>query len=479
MKTILSLVLLAVIGGLASAAEKPNIVFILADDLGINDLGCYGRKEHHTPNLDRLAGEGMRFTQAYAACPVCSPTRASILTGKHPARLHITTFLSGRADAPSQKLLHPKITLQLPLEELTLAEYLKEAGYTSACIGKWHLGGAMFSPKQQGFDFVHAGRGNTPPSATEGGKGEYDLTAKAEEFMAANAGKPFFLYLAHHTPHIPLGAKKELIEKYKDTFNPVYAAIMHEMDECVGRVLRKLDELKLAENTIVVFMSDNGGLHVPELKDDPPTHNTPFRAGKGFLYEGGIRVPQIVRWPGKIKAGSISDVPTISTDWTPTFLDICGLADRFKGDGASIKKALVGEPMSMRSLYWHIPHYTNQGSRPSGAIVRGNMKFIVNYENDSAELYDLGSDPGETKNLAAAQADRVRKLRMELDRWLEETKSQKNTPNPDFDAKLHDMIYTETDVSLLKPKATAAETATAYRAWRQAIDDVVRKRPKK
>jgi arylsulfatase A-like enzyme len=201
------LALVAAGAALAAPPSKPNIVFILTDDLGINDLGCYGRKEHHTPNLDRLAGEGMRFTCHYCALPICSPARAAILTGKSPARLHLTTFLPGRPECPSQKLLHPKIHQQLPLEEKTLAEYLKAAGYATACIGKWHLGGAGFGPKEQGFDLVHAGTANTKPSGAEGGKGEYELTSKAIEFIEKNKAGPFFLYLAHNTPHIPLGAK--------------------------------------------------------------------------------------------------------------------------------------------------------------------------------------------------------------------------------------------------------------------------------
>src|SRR5262245_11939930 len=236
-------------------ARKPNIVFILADDLGINDLSCYGRKDQATPHLDRLASQGMRFTSSYCAQPICSPSRAAILTGKTPARLHLTTFLPGRADAPSQKLLHPKINQQLPLEEKTLAELLGEAGYATGCIGKWHLGNKGFTPKEQGFDFFHAGTASTEPSETEGGKGEYDLTAHAVKFIEDNKDKPFFLYLPHNNPHIPLAAKPELVAKYKDSFNPLYAAVVHTLDDAVGKVLAKLDDLKLSDNTIVVFTS--------------------------------------------------------------------------------------------------------------------------------------------------------------------------------------------------------------------------------
>jgi len=290
-------------------AASPNIVFILADDLGVNDLGCYGRKDHRTPNLDRLAGQGMRFTSAYCAQPICSPSRAAILTGKTPARLHLTTFLPGRADAPSQKLLHPKINQQLPLEEKTLAEYLEAAGYATALIGKWHLGGNDYPPTNQGFGLYDPGRANTTPSDSEGGKGEFDLTRKAEQFIEQNRDKPFFLFLAHNSPHINYSARTELIEKNKSAFEPTYAALIETLDQAVGQLLAKIDALGLTENTIVIFTSDNGGLHVPEANHQKITHNRPFRAGKGFLYEGGLRIPLLVRWPGHIPAKSATDTP--------------------------------------------------------------------------------------------------------------------------------------------------------------------------
>src|SRR5262245_5507473 len=326
----------------ADPPRKPNLVFLLADDLGINDLGCYGRKEHLTPNLDRLATNGMRFTSAYCAQPICSPSRAGILTGKSPARLHLTTFLPGRTDAPSQKLLHPKIELQLSHTEVTLAERLKAAGYVSACIGKWHLGGAGFGPTDQGFDVVFAGRASTKPTADEGGKGEFELTRKAIEFIEANKNRPFFLYLPHNTPHIPLGAKPELIEKFRTAYNPTYAAMIHALDETVGTVLAKLDSYGLTKDTLVVFTSDNGGLHVLESVDSPATHNTPYRAGKGFLYEGGLRVPTIVRWPEVVPAGKVVDVPFVNTDWTPTLLAAVGLNPPTGLDGVNVLPLLEG-----------------------------------------------------------------------------------------------------------------------------------------
>jgi arylsulfatase A len=246
------------------STRRPNIVFIVADDLGINDLVCYGRRDHSTPNLDRLARQGMRFTTAYSAQSVCSPSRAAILTGKAPARLHLTTFLPGRPDTVAQLLLHPEIEQQLPLKERTIAEFLKSAGYISACIGKWHLGGKGSLPIDRGFDVYFPGHAQTKPSATEGGKGEYELTARAERFIETNRDRPFFLYLAHHNPHIPLVARASLVEKHKDAFNPVYAAMIETLDDCVGRIMSKLQALGLAEHTLIVFTSDNGGLHVLE-----------------------------------------------------------------------------------------------------------------------------------------------------------------------------------------------------------------------
>ncbi len=461
----------------ADRGSRPNLVFILADDLGINDLGCYGRKDQQTPHLDKLAREGMRFTAAYAAQSVCSPTRAALMTGKAPARLHLTTFLPGRGDAPSQKLLHPKITMQLPLEGKTLAEYLKELGYTSACMGKWHLGGQGFGPKNQGFDVVHAGKPNTTPSATEGGKGEYDLTAQAEKFITDNKDRPFFLYLAHNNPHIPLAAKPELVKKYKDSFNPLYAAVVNTLDDTVGRVLAKLDDLKLAENTIVVFTSDNGGLHVPEMQNTPATHNTPYRAGKGFLYEGGIRIPLIVRWPGQVAAGKVVDTPVITTDWLPTFLELCGGKVPAGLDGVSLAGLLQGKELAPRALYWHIPHYTNQGSRPSGAVRAGNWKLIEHYEDGKQELFDLASDPGEAHDLAAKSPEKVKELHTQLVAWKKAVKAQDNVPNPAFDPALHQKLYVDVDVSSLKPAATAREMRPRLEAWRELMITVVRKKP--
>ncbi len=452
-----------------AAVPPPNIVFILADDLGINDLGCYGRADQPTPNLDRLAAEGMRFTAAYAQ-PLCSPTRASLLTGKSAARLHITTYLPGRADAPTQMLLHPKIEQQLPLAEQTIPELLASAGYISACIGKWHVGGARFGPAQQGFDVVFAGHPVTKPTADEGGKGEYELTAHAEQFIEENKARPFFLYLAHNTVHVPLGAKAALIEKHADAFNPLYAAMVESLDDCVGRIIAKLDATDLRERTLLVFMSDNGGLHVPELPHTPATFNAPFRAGKGFVYEGGIRVPLIARWPGHIAPGE-NATPVRESDWLPTFLDLAKVAPLANLDGISLVGLLTASaPLQPRALFWHQPHYSNQGGRPTGAIREGDWKLVEQYENGSAELYNLATDSGEMTDLSMKEPKRTADLRGKLAEWLQENGAQENMPNPSFDPARHRELYISTDPSRIAAAPTAAETASPLASWREKMD---------
>src|SRR5882757_4655197 len=327
MKLFLPLVVLAgsLFPSVAVAADRPNIVLILADDLGINDLSCYGRKDQPTPNLDRLATEGVRFTSSYCAQAICSASRAALMTGKCPARLHLTNFLPGRADAASQRVKQPIIEGQLPLEEVTIAERLRDAGYATGHIGKWHLGNAGFGPKEQGFDSTYAGKANTQPSATEGSKGEYDLTAHAEQWLDEHKGGPFFLYLAHNSPHIPFAALPEDAARHAGAFNPVYAAVIEHLDRCVGRVMAKIDALGLRERTIFIFASDNGGLHVLEFPGTTSTHNTPFRTGKGYCYEGGLRVPLIIRWPGTVKPAWVSDTPVVLTDLVPTLLEAAGI----------------------------------------------------------------------------------------------------------------------------------------------------------
>ena len=458
-----------------TSVARPNIVFILTDDLGINDLACYGRTEHHTPNLDRLAAQGMRFTSAYCAQPICSPSRAAILTGKTPARLHLTTYLPGRPDCASQKLLHPVMRQQLPVEEKTLAEHFKAAGYATACIGKWHLGGKGFLPTDQGFDIYRPGKAVTKPSDTECGKGEYELTRWAEEFMEANQAGPFLLYLAHDTPHIPYSAQDSAVMRNSSAFNPTYAGLIETMDDTVGRLLAKIDSLGIAEKTLVIFTSDNGGLHVPEGPHATITHNAPFRAGKGFLYEGGLRIPLIARWPGKIPAGRVVDAPVINTDWLPTLLD-CAELPRSRGiDGESFFGLLTGRNKGgKRRFYWHFPHYTNQGSQPAGAIREGDWKLIEHYEDGHLELFNLARDIGETTNLTGTEGKRAVRMAGMLARWRADVGAQTNSLNLHFNPAAHRALYETFQPS----RVNLAKTDDAGRAraleWRRQMDAAVR-----
>jgi arylsulfatase A-like enzyme len=457
----------------AAQSSPPNIVFILADDLGVNDLGVYGRKEHRTPNLDRLAAEGLRFTTAYVASPICSPSRAAIMTGRAPARLHLTTFIPGRANAPSQRLLHPQMRQQLPLEEVTLAERLRSLGYATAMVGKWHLGGVGFEPKDQGFDVYHPGQATTTPTGTEAGKGEYDLTRAAEQFIDANRDRPFFLYLAHNNPHIPFGsARPALVEANQQAFDPAYAATIQTLDDSVGRLLAHLDAAGLRERTIVVFTSDNGGLHMPEGPHPRVTHNTPFRAGKGYLYEGGLRVPLIVRGPGLANRRIVA-APFINTDWLPTLLELAGVRpEQGAGiDGLSQARLLrSGKASRLRPLYWHIPHYTNQGSRPAGAIRDGKWKLVEHYDDERAELFDLDADSGEGRDLSTSEPARTRDLLRRLREWRRSVDAQENTRNPAVDEELYRRIYVEFDATRFDPLRADESAWKAAATWRERMN---------
>ncbi len=459
-----------------SAAERvrPNILFILCDDLGVNDLHCYGRADHRTPNLDRLAGQGTRFTSAYAAQPICSPSRAAILTGKTPARLHLTTYLPGRRDAVSQMLLHPEIQMQVPLEEKIIPEYLKPLGYVTAAIGKWHVGGAGFGPLEQGFDTYHPGKPNTEPSATEGGKGEYDLTAAAEKFIEANRDRPFFVYLAHNTPHIPFKAQPARVENNSGAFEPVYAGVIETLDDTVGRLLAKLDSLRLTEKTLVVFTSDNGGLHVPEGSHQRITHNSPYRAGKGYVYQGGLRIPLIVRYPGRVPAGRVVDDPIVNTDWIPTLLELTGAPAPTGLDGKSFAGFLTGTaPAPGRPFFWHFPHYNNQGGRPTGAMRDGNWMMMEYYDTGRAELYDLANDIGEQHDLAAGQPERVARMRAALDAWRKQVGAQSNRPNPRYEPAKFRELYEDTNPSRFNPaKADESQWENIW-AWRRGMNSVL------
>jgi arylsulfatase A-like enzyme len=464
---------LGLLAGNSSAADKPNIVLIFADDLGINDLSCYGRKDQPTPNLDNMAAEGIRFTCGYCSQPICSPSRAGILTGKTPGRLHLTTFLPGRPDAKSQMVLHPKIRMELPLEEKTIAEYLKDAGYVSACIGKWHLGGVGFGPKEQGFDVAYAGPANTTPSTTEGGKGEYDHTSHALKFIDENKDKPFFLYVPFNTPHIPLAAKRELIEKHKDAFYPTYAAMMETMDDCVGSILKKIKDAGIEDKTLVIFTADNGGLSVLEFAGGPSTYNAPYRGGKGYVYEGGLREATIIRWPGRIKPAVI-DTPIIHLDFVPTLLNLAGVTVPGGLDGIDISPLLFGMGSTpARKFFWHFPHYNNQGGRPAGAVRDGDWKYVTYYDTGETQLFNLKDDIGERNNLAPKETSQVARLKKLHEDWLVAIDAQRNTPNPDFDPALFKNLYVDFDPSLPTLRATAAEMEKDMATWRALMNEVV------
>lgn len=473
---LLAALLAAVAAERAAVAAPPNIVLVFADDLGVNDLGCYGRTEHETPRLDALAAQGMRFTCAYTAQPICSPSRAALMTGKCPARLHLTNFLDGRADAASQRLLQPVIEGQLPLEEATLAEWLRGVGYRTGIFGKWHLGGAGFGPAEQGFDVVVTPPQDTRPGDEDGGKGEYAITRAAAEFITANRDRPFFCYVPHNNPHIPLAARQTLVEKHGMAFHPTYAAMIETLDDAVGRLVRTIDELGLADNTIVIVTSDNGGLHTPEPAGIPATHNTPYRAGKGFLYEGGLREPLLVRWPGVIRPGSTTDAPVVLTDLVPTLLEAAGIdvaATVGPLDGTSLLGLFAGGSLPDRPLFWHFPNYTNQGGRPAGALRQGNWKLVEQFEDGALELYDLASDRGESRNLATEQGERARAMQRELAAWRGRVGAQMGRPNPGFDPALHRRLYVDRDPSRIEAGATAAALDPAWAEWRKQMAEAV------
>ena len=444
------------LAGQTGQPDPPNFVFILIDDMGYRDLGCYGSTFYETPNIDRFAAQSMRFTNAYAACPVCSPTRASILTGKYPARLHLTDWIPGRPQWPAARLLTPSFQQQLPLDEVTIPQALKPLGYASASIGKWHLGGPPFYPDKHGFDLNVAGTEKGQPASyfgpfdlpnlKGGSKDEYltdRLTEEACRFIEGNRQRPFFLYLPEFAVHLPEQAKAAAIDRFRakaDARNPqhdpVYAAMISSLDENVGRILAKLDELRLADRTVVIFMSDNGGLVYEGRSKEPVTSNLPLRAGKGHLYEGGIREPMMVRWPGVTKPGSLCEIPLSSIDFFPTILQMAGAKPPANHaiDGRSFVPLLKQSgPLHREALFWHYPHYSNQGGVPGGAVRAGDYKLIEFYEDGRLELYNLANDIGESRNLASTDPSRARRLHHALEAWRRSVHAAMPTPNPQYD----------------------------------------------
>ncbi len=444
----------ALAGGALSAAQpkRTNVVLILADDFGVSDLGCYGNRNFATPNIDRLASQGARFTDAYAACPVCSPTRASIMTGRYPVRTGVTDWIAGRPSNERGPITTPRTATQLKLDELTIPERLKPAGYRSAAVGKWHLGGEGFTPTDQGFDLNFGGNhsGSPPQSKTpyfgpfdlpnlKGGQGEFlteRLTQAASGFIEQNRENPFFVYLAHYTVHIPLNAREADIARHREKsagkYNPVYAAMVESLDASVGAVLASIDKAGVADRTLVAFFSDNGGLRYEGGSKQPVTDNSPFRAGKGHLYEGGIREPMIVRYPGVVKPGSVISTPVSSVDFLPTFCDIAGQRVR-DVDGVSLLPLLKGGKLKDRPLFWHYPHYSNQGGEPGSAIREGDWKLIQFYDRPRAELYNLRNDAGETLNLVERESGVAKKLTARLQQWLKDSAATIPSKNPNAD----------------------------------------------
>lgn len=443
-----------------AAAPPPNIVVVLVDDLGWMDLGCQGSDFYRTPNIDRLAASGMRFTDGYASCAVCSPTRAALMTGRSPARLGITDWiraefqLSNRQwpnarnkfgfhlpSDKSRRLLTPVNELQLPHSEITIAEMLEPLGYASAYIGKWHLGGRGHLPVDQGFDENYGGwdYGQPPsyfdpyvelprlpmgiPTLAPRSEGEYLTDREADEavaFVERNRDRPFLLYLAHYAVHTPIQAKEGLIADYEGRRDgegqddPVYAAMVHSVDDAMGRLLDTLERTGLSDRTMIVFTGDNGGLD----RSGRPTENAPLRSGKGYAYEGGLRTPWIVKWPGVTKPGSVSGQPVASIDLMPTIAAAVGTrppADRAI-DGMDIGPVLRGGELPERTLHWHFPHYRHgPGNDPYSVVRKGDWKLIRFYDPPTTEVYNLASDLGERENLAGTDRAKAKELESALD----------------------------------------------------------------
>ena len=451
----------------------PNFVILFADDLGINDLGCFGRKDQRTPNLDRLAAEGARFTQAYAAASVCSPSRAALMTGQSPARLKITTFLTGRTDRASHRLLAAPINHNLPEGVPTIAELLKPKGYVSAAVGKWHLGGKGHQPTHHGFDEYFPGKPNPGAESPQGGKGELGQADFAAKFIERNKAKPFFLYLAFDNPHIPLAAPAKAIEANAQSFHPTYAALIESLDAAVGRVLKALEDQGVAKNTVVIFASDNGGVHISELKESPATYNAPSRAGKGFVYEGGLRTPLIIRYPGRIASRVVSE-PVVLGDLCPTICALAKVPAPKTLDFQDISPLLFDSKLAdtkPRALFWHQPHYMNQGGKPAGVVREGDWKLIEQYEDGSLELYNLAKDPSETTDLAAAEPARVAALRGKLEAWRRSVGAEPTKANPNFNRAAWEACFVKTDVTKLQALPTSEAMRPLLADWRKAMND--------
>ena len=484
-RSLVSVALWLVLAVCGRAAERPNVVVFLVDDLGWTDLGCCGSDLYQTPHIDRLAASGMRFTAAYAACTVCSPTRAALMTGMYPARLNLTDWIDGMWEnlAPARRARHPlrppEWTQRLEHRYVTLPEVLRRAGYRTAHIGKWHLTPrsddpavlSKFYPDRHGFEVNISGnqwgapgsyfwpyrRGkkkddigarvkNFPDSRTTRGRYLTDMLAdQAVGLIEKWKDSPFFLHIAHYAVHTPIQGRKDLVEKYRKKITPghrhrnaQYAAMVESVDESVGRVVSTLGRLGLSKDTLIIFTSDNGGLIHAR---NGPTDNRPLRAGKGSAYEGGVRVPAIVSWPGRIKPGAISREPVITCDWHPTVLEVAGVS-RVAGqnddvDGVSLVPLLMASRgvVERRDLFWHYPHYHRGGATPYSAIRSGPWRLIEFYEGRRIELYHLERDLSEKIDLVKTHPAKAAELLKRLRQWRKRVGAQDPRPNPAFQSR--------------------------------------------
>ena len=456
--------------------SKPNFLFILADDLGYHDLSCMGSSYYETPNIDRISNEGMTFVQGYAACQVCSPSRAAIMTGKYPSRLGITDWIGAKTGEAWReanrfdKLLPAANNTHLPFEDISLAEAMKSAGYKTFFAGKWHIGSEGSYPENHGFDINKGGweKGSpiggffspwTNPRLDNTDPGEnlsMRLARETEHFIRQNRDQPFFAYLSFYAVHGPIQTTERKWKKYRDKANqmgladhgfemerhlpirrtqdnPVYAGLVETMDDAVGVVLNALDDLGLDKNTVVIFTSDNGGV---ASGDAFSSSNLPLRGGKGYQWEGGIREPYFIKVPWINLSGKKTDVPAIGMDFYPTILDLAGLdllPDQHL-DGVSLLPVLKGDQIAERSLFWHYPHYGNQGGDPSSMIRNNDWKLIHYYEDGRDELYNIAIDIGEQNNMAESHPALVTNLRSKLDEFIRATGGRLPTPDPLYDA---------------------------------------------
>lgn len=435
---------------LASQNQRPNIVLILFDDLGWRDFSTTGHPTHQTPHIDALAREGVRFANAYAACPVCSPSRAALLTGRYPTRSGVTDWIPGRPQWPTARLVTPRTATSLPLAENTLAEALSPLGYRTASIGKWHLGGAPgFLPTDQGFQLNIGGDqrgankyfGPFPMPGLEGRNASHYLTnelGQAALDFATRSSDPFFLYAPNYAVHLPLEAPG-----FKGS-QGTYAEMLRLADVQIGRLRDALKQSGQYDNTAWIITSDNGGLRYEGKSKEPITDNSPLRAGKGHLYEGGIRVPLICKFPGWTSPGQLRPERVSGIDLFPTLLDYTRTASPGPLDGASLKPLLSGgkHNFSSRPLFWHYPHYSNQGGVPGGVIIQQNWKLIEFYEDSRLELYDLSRDPSERTNLASRDPRRALKMLAQLQQWRQSTGAIMPKLNPDYDSARADQGLT-------------------------------------